>query len=85
MCTLTLQVECNMDADILRAVLKSYNDTENVIQSENYEKMSKKTLLCIQSNTVLSTLSISLSNILCYKISKEAYQRHSIRLLIIVC
>lgn len=71
-----------MDADILKAILKSFNDAENV-QYENYEE-SKKTSLCIQSDTVLNTLCISLSNLLCYKISKEAYQRYSIRLLTIV-
>lgn len=74
-----------MDADILRAILKNCSDAENVIQSENYENISKETLLCIQSDTVLNTLCISLSNLLCYKISKEAYQRYSIRLLVIVC
>lgn len=74
-----------MDADVSRAILRSYSDTENVIQSENYKDMSKETLLCIQSDTVLNTLCISLSNLLYYKVSKEAYQRYSIRLLIIVC
>ncbi|XP_012058917.1 PREDICTED: uncharacterized protein LOC105622094 [Atta cephalotes] len=45
--------------------------------------MSKKTFLCIQSDAALNTLCSSLSNLLCYKISKEAYQRYSVRLLII--
>ncbi|XP_012534286.1 uncharacterized protein LOC105835493 isoform X9 [Monomorium pharaonis] len=72
----------NMDAEILRAILKSYSNAEN-IQSENYENVSKETLLCIQSDTILNTLCTSLSNLLCYKISKEAYQRYSVRLLII--
>ncbi|KYN32729.1 hypothetical protein ALC56_13008 [Trachymyrmex septentrionalis] len=72
-----------MDADILRAILKSYTDAENCFQSEDYKNMSKKTFLCIQSDAVLNTLCLSLSNLLCYKISKEAYQRYSVRLLII--
>ncbi|XP_071566784.1 uncharacterized protein [Temnothorax nylanderi] len=72
-----------MDTDILRAILRSYGDAENVDQSENYEIMSKKSLLCIQSDAVLNALCLSLNNLLCYKISKEAYQRYSIRLLII--
>ncbi|TGZ53708.1 uncharacterized protein [Temnothorax longispinosus] len=72
-----------MDTDILRVILRSYSDAENVDQSENNENMSKKTLLCIQSDTVLNALCLSLNNLLCYKISKEAYQRYSIRLLII--
>ncbi|XP_012534280.1 uncharacterized protein LOC105835493 isoform X3 [Monomorium pharaonis] len=59
-----------------------YSNAEN-IQSENYENVSKETLLCIQSDTILNTLCTSLSNLLCYKISKEAYQRYSVRLLII--
>ncbi|KYN22442.1 hypothetical protein ALC57_05161 [Trachymyrmex cornetzi] len=72
-----------MDADILRVILKSYTDAENLFQSEDYKNMSKKTFLCIQSDAVLNTLCLSLSNLLCYKISKEAYQRYSVRLLII--
>ncbi|XP_011873605.1 PREDICTED: uncharacterized protein LOC105565212 [Vollenhovia emeryi] len=72
-----------MDADILRVILQSYSDAKNIIQSNNDEIMPKETLLCIKSNAVSSTLCISLSNLLCYKISKEAYQRYSIRLLII--
>ncbi|KYQ51646.1 hypothetical protein ALC60_09233 [Trachymyrmex zeteki] len=72
-----------MDADILRAILKSYTDAENFFQSEDYKNMSKKTFLCIQSDVVLNTLCVSLSNLLCYKISKEAYQRYSVRLLLI--
>ncbi|XP_011059417.1 PREDICTED: uncharacterized protein LOC105148996 isoform X2 [Acromyrmex echinatior] len=73
----------DMDADILRAILKSYTDAEHFFQSEDYKNMSKKTFLCIQSDAVLNTLCLSLSNLLCYKISKEAYQRYSVRLLII--
>lgn len=73
----------NMDADILRAILKSYNDAETFIQSESCKDMSKEILLSLQSDTILNTLCLSLSSLLCYKISKEAYQRYSIRLLII--
>lgn len=73
----------NMDADIIKAILKS--DAENVAQSENCEDMSRETLLCLQTNTILNTLCTSLSNLLYYKVSKEAYQRYSIRFLIIVC
>ncbi|KYM96148.1 PREDICTED: uncharacterized protein LOC108779669 [Cyphomyrmex costatus] len=72
-----------MDADILRTILKSYTDADNFVQSEDYKNMSKKTLLCIQSDAALNTLCASLSNLLCYKISKEAYQRYSVRLLIV--
>jgi len=73
----------NMDADIITAILKS--DIENVAQSENYKDISREILLSSQSDTILNTLCTSLSNLLCYKVSKEAYQRYSIRLLIIVC
>jgi len=71
-----------MDADIITAILKS--DTKNVAQSENCKDVSRETLLSSQSDATLNTLCTSLSNLLCYKVSKEAYQRYSARLLIIV-
>lgn len=82
---LTLRIVCSMDANILRIILQSCNEAENIIQCENYNNISKETLLCIQSDTILNTLCVSLSNLLYYKISKEVYQRYSIRLLVIVC
>ncbi|KAL0133353.1 hypothetical protein PUN28_000834 [Cardiocondyla obscurior] len=71
-----------MDAEVLREIIKSYSDA-NIVQSNKYLDVSKETLLCIQSDAILHTLCTSLSNLLCYKTSKEAYQRYSIRLLII--
>lgn len=73
-----------MDKDILKAILNSYEDTEKVTQSEDYENISRETLLCPQSD-IFKTLCASLSSLLYHKISKEAYQRYSIRMLIIVC
>ncbi|XP_029174268.1 uncharacterized protein LOC114942913 [Nylanderia fulva] len=72
-----------MDADILRAILKSYDDAENVAESENCKDVSREALLCSQSDKMLITLCAALSNLLCYKVSKQAYQRYSVRLLII--
>ncbi|KAM0726826.1 hypothetical protein ACS0PU_006987 [Formica fusca] len=72
-----------MDADILKTILKSYGDAENVVQSEDCKDASREALLISQSDTVLNTLCTSLSNLLCYKVSKQAYQRYSVRLLII--
>ncbi|XP_070172663.1 uncharacterized protein [Polyergus mexicanus] len=72
-----------MDADILKTILKSYGDAENVVQSEDTKNVSREALLVSQSDTVLNTLCTSLSNLLCYKVSKQAYQRYSVRLLII--
>ncbi|XP_050455789.1 uncharacterized protein LOC126853774 [Cataglyphis hispanica] len=72
-----------MDADILKTILKSYGDAENIIQSEDCKDASREALLISQSDTVLNTLCTSLSNLLCYKVSKQAYQRYSVRLLII--
>lgn len=74
---------CDMDADILRTILKSYGDAENIAESENCKDASREALLVSQSNTVLNTLCTSLSNLLCYKVSKQAYQRYSVRLMII--
>lgn len=73
-----------MDTDILRAILRSYGGAENV-QDEDYKDLSRETILSPASDTILNTLCTSLSNLLCYKVSKEAYQRYSVRLLIIVC
>ncbi|XP_029665683.1 uncharacterized protein LOC115237050 [Formica exsecta] len=72
-----------MDADILKTILKSYGDAENIVQSEDCKDASREALLISQSDTVLNTLCTSLSNLLCYKVSKQAYQRYSVRLLII--
>lgn len=71
-----------MDADILRAILRSFSDAENVTESEDYKNMSREVVL--QSNAIFDTLCASLSSLLCYKVSKQAYQRYSVRLLIIV-
>ncbi|EFN80949.1 uncharacterized protein LOC105186428 [Harpegnathos saltator] len=70
-----------MDADLLRAILRSFNDSENVTESEDYKNISKEVVL--QSNAISDALYTSLSNLLCYKVSKQAYQRYSVRLLII--
>lgn len=72
-----------MDADVIRTILRSFGDAENVTESQDYENISKEVVL--QSNAVSNTLCESLSNLLCYKVSKQAYQRYSVRLLIIVC
>jgi len=72
-----------MDADILRTILKSSGNAGNA-QYVDYENVSRETLLSLESNTILNILCTSLSNLLCYKVSKEVYQRYSVRLLIIV-
>lgn len=72
-----------MDTDILRAILRNSDVPESVIESEDYKNISKEVVL--QSNAISNTLCTSLSNLLCYKVSKQAYQRYSVRLLIIVC
>ncbi|TGZ48986.1 Uncharacterized protein DBV15_12805, partial [Temnothorax longispinosus] len=66
---------------MLRVILRIYSDAKNINQSETYENMSKKTLLCIHTDTVVTALCLSLSTLLCYKISKEVYQRLSRRVL----
>jgi hypothetical protein len=73
-----------MDTDILKTILKNSGNAGNA-QYINYEDVSRETLLSLESNRILNILCTSLSNLLCYKVSKEVYQRYSIRLLIIVC
>ncbi|XP_014478049.1 PREDICTED: uncharacterized protein LOC106746232 [Dinoponera quadriceps] len=74
-------VSCDMDADILRTILRSFGDAKNITESEDYKNISREVVL--QSDVVSDTLCASLSNLLCYKVSKQVYQRYSIRLLII--
>ncbi|EZA57136.1 hypothetical protein DMN91_007124 [Ooceraea biroi] len=71
-----------MDTDILRIILSSCGGAGNA-QCEDYKDVSRETLLSLESDTVLNTLCTSLSNLLCCKVSREAYQRYSVRLLII--
>lgn len=74
-----------MDADILRTILNSCGDAGDVVSSEDYKNVTRDTILCPRSDATFDTLCTSLSNLLSYKVSKEAYQRYSVRLLIIVC
>ncbi|XP_011639906.1 uncharacterized protein LOC105428970 [Pogonomyrmex barbatus] len=72
-----------MDMDILRAILKSSDDARDTILSENYDNISPESLFCLESDTILNALCTSFHDLLYYKVSKEAYQRYSIRILII--
>lgn len=73
-----------MDATILKAILHSCEDAVKSIEnSEEYKDFINNDIFTPTSDIVLRALSTSFANILCYKVSKEAYQRYSVRLQVI--
>ncbi|KAK2588712.1 hypothetical protein KPH14_001602 [Odynerus spinipes] len=73
-----------MDATVLRAILHSCEDAVKSIENtEEYKDFINNSAFVPMSDIVLRALSMSFSNILCYKVSKEAYQRYSVRLQVI--
>ncbi|XP_046827929.1 uncharacterized protein LOC124428186 [Vespa crabro] len=73
-----------MDVRILRAILHSCEDAEKSIEkTEEYKDFLNTDAFVPRSDVVLRALSKSFSNLLCYKVSKEAYQRYSVRLHVI--
>lgn len=74
-----------MDERILRAILCS---CESVIKDLENSRECKKLLeenKFLPSNDIFNGLCLSLTKLLSYKVSKEAYQRYTIRLRVIVC
>lgn len=71
-----------MDADILRTILDSYSS--DVARSKDHKSVTRESILYPQSEA-FKNLCTSLSNLLCYKVSKEAHQRYSVKFMIIVC
>ncbi|KAF7413566.1 hypothetical protein HZH68_002055 [Vespula germanica] len=73
-----------MDIRILRTILHSCEDAEKSIEkTEEYKDFLNTDAFVPRSDVVLRALSTSFSNLLCYKVSKEAYQRYSVRLHVI--
>lgn len=73
-----------MDSTILKAILLSCEDAIKSIENfEEYNNFINKDVFIPISDTVLCALVTSFSNILYYKVSKEAYQRYSVRLQVI--
>lgn len=73
-----------MDNEILRIILGSCEsvskDLENV---EDYQKLLQGESFLPKCDIILSSVCTSLTKLLSYKVSKEAYQRYSVRLHII--
>ncbi|XP_015174725.1 PREDICTED: uncharacterized protein LOC107065498 [Polistes dominula] len=73
-----------MDVRILRTILHSCEDAEKSIENtEDYKDFLNTNAFVPRSDIVLRALSTSFSNLLYYKVSKEAYQRYSVRLHVI--
>lgn len=75
-----------MDARILKAILCSSENVEKDFgKSEDYQKLIQDENFLPTSSNIFNALSISLTNLLSYKVSREAYQRYTVRLNVIVC
>lgn len=74
-----------MDERILRAILCSCESvTKDLENSREYKKLLEEDKF-LPSNDIFNGLCLSLTKLLSYKISKEAYQRYTVRLRVIVC
>lgn len=74
-----------MDERILIAILNSCESvTKNLENSKDYEKLLKEDKFLPTSTDIFNALCSSLTKLLSYKVSKEAYQRYTVRLHVIV-
>ncbi|KAK9305828.1 hypothetical protein QLX08_003329 [Tetragonisca angustula] len=72
-----------MDERILRAILCSCESvTKDLENSKEYKKLLEEDKF-LPSNDIFNGLCLSLTKLLSYKVSKEAYQRYTVRLRII--
>lgn len=74
-----------MDERILKAILHSCESaTKNLENSKEYKILLEKNKF-LPSIDIIDALCSSLTKLLSYKVSKEAYQRYNVRLRVIVC
>ncbi|KAG7200750.1 hypothetical protein KM043_001297 [Ampulex compressa] len=72
-----------MDVNILKAIIESCESVSKDLQgSEQYQKLLRNENFLLTSD-ILNGLCTSMTKLLCYKVSKEAYQRYAVRLHII--
>ncbi|XP_078047575.1 uncharacterized protein LOC144475488 [Augochlora pura] len=73
-----------MDAKILKALLCSCESaTKDLETSEDYQKLVNEEKFLPTSSNIFNALCSSLTNLLSYKVSREAYQRYTVRLNVI--
>lgn len=73
-----------MAEKILKAILYSCESAnKNLENSKEYNKLLEENKF-LPSNDILNALCLSLTKLLTYKVSKEAYQRYTVRLHVIV-
>ncbi|XP_017790548.1 PREDICTED: uncharacterized protein LOC108572778 [Habropoda laboriosa] len=73
-----------MDERILKSILCSCESvTKDLENSKDYKKLLEEDKFLPTSNDILNALCTSLTNLLSYKVSKEAYQRYTVRLHVI--
>lgn len=73
-----------MDSTILKAILCSCESVaKDLAKSEDYQQLAQEQKFLPTSNNIFNALSLSLTNLLSYKVSREAYQRYTVRLHVI--
>ncbi|XP_076381958.1 uncharacterized protein LOC117224259 [Megalopta genalis] len=73
-----------MDANILKALLCSCESvTKDLESSEDYQKLVNEDKFLPTSSNIFNALCSSLTSLLSYKVSREAYQRYTVRLNVI--
>ncbi|XP_076643865.1 uncharacterized protein LOC143354048 [Halictus rubicundus] len=73
-----------MDGRILKAILCSCESaTEDLKNSQDYQELVNEDKFLPTSSNIFNALCLSLTNLLSYKVSREAYQRYTVRLNVI--
>ncbi|XP_076625227.1 uncharacterized protein LOC143343835 [Colletes latitarsis] len=73
-----------MDSKILKAIIySSENVSKDLEKSEEYQKLGQEGKFLPTSDRIFNVLCLSLTNLLSYKVSKEACQRYTVRLNVI--
>ncbi|XP_031834124.1 uncharacterized protein LOC116427663 [Nomia melanderi] len=69
-----------MDVEILKSILNSCETaTKDLEKSEDYQKLVNEDKFIPTSSNIFNALCLSFTNLLCYKVSREAYQRYTVR------
>ncbi|XP_076230923.1 uncharacterized protein LOC143177047 [Calliopsis andreniformis] len=73
-----------MDERILKAILCSSDSVKKDLEkSDDFQKLIQEEKFLPTSTNIFNALSLSLTNLLSYKVSKEIYQRYTVRLHVI--
>lgn len=73
-----------MDNKIFEAILCSSESAIQSLDEADRNKLLQNEALVFKSTSVFNALCTSLTKLLCYNVSKEAHQRYSVRINVIV-